>query len=301
MAKTAHTYDNYKGGYEKLLKTLVIRPHWKPIVDNSAKKILANKVKYKEVENATGVPWRVIGAIHWLECGGSFDGHLHNGDSLAKRTWQVPKGRPIAKGTAPGGGYTWFESAVDALEYDGLTKNKDWSDARVAYLFEKYNGFGYRQLGINNPYLWSGSTHYTRGKYVADKKFDRSAVSQQTGAMLLYIRTGELEELKAPTLSREETKELKTTSTGFWLTRQLRDFYRYFIPAGAGLASVLEDVRNFFTSWQGMMLIGLLIVGTWAAFEYLDHRKRKDVAEGRHIPSGTPVVEDEDVDLTKPT
>lgn len=294
----AHTFAAYKDGYQKLLDTLVVKPAWKPIIDSAAKKIVANKARYQEVEATTNVPWRVIGAIHWLECGGSFNGHLHNGDSLKKKTWQVPKGRPPFKGSGPNGSYTWEESAVDALEYDGLTKVKDWSDAHVCFLFEKFNGFGYRKLNINSPYLWSGSTHYTRGKYTSDRNFDPSAVSQQTGAMLLYLRLGQLEAPEPTTLSREETKELKETSKGFWLTRNIRDFYRYFVPAGAGLAGVLEDVRNFFMSWQGMMLIGLLIVGTWAAFEYLDARKRKDVAEGRHIPSGT---KEETEDVVNPT
>lgn len=293
MAKPAHTYANYKEGYEKLLNTLVVKQQWKPIVDSSAKKIAANKSRYKEIENATGVPWRVVGVIHWLECGGSFNGHLHNGDSLKKKTWQEPAKRPPFKGSNPDGSYTWEESAIDAIKYDGLDKVKDWSDPSVAFHLEKYNGWGYRKLRVNSPYLWSGSNHYTRGKYVADGKYDGGAVSQQTGAVLLYKRLGDLEDsTNAPTLGREETRELKETSKGFWITRQVRDFYRYFIPAGAGLATILEDVRNFFSSWQGMMLIGLLIVGTWAVFEYLDHRKRKDVAEGRHIPSGTKEPED---------
>ena len=287
MANTAHTFEKYKPEYERLIKTLVVRPHWKPIIEAAAKKIAANESRYKEVQDATGVPWRVVGAIHWLECGGSFNGHLHNGDSLKKRTWQVPKGMPKHKGSNPDGSYTWLESAIDALEYDGLTKVKDWSDERVAFLLEKYNGWGYRKLRVNSPYLWSGSTHYTRGKYIADGKYDAGAVSQQTGAMLLYLRLGQLEAAEQPaTTTREETKELKKTSKGFWLTRWVRDFYRFLVPSGAGLAATLESVRDFFTSWQGLVTIGIVLFATLAVFEYLDYRKRKDYAEGRHIPSG---------------
>ena len=35
---------------------------------------------------------------------------------------------------------------------------------------------------INSPYVWSFTTLYSRGKYVADGKFSASAVSQQCGA-----------------------------------------------------------------------------------------------------------------------
>ena len=36
--------------------------------------------------------------------------------------------------------------------------------------------------GINTPYLWSFSNHYTRGKFTSDGNWDSSAVSQQCGA-----------------------------------------------------------------------------------------------------------------------
>jgi lysozyme family protein len=57
------------------------------------------------------VPWELIAALHEREAGGSFKGHLHNGDPLTGRTYHVPAGRP-AKGSPP---FTWEASAIDAL------------------------------------------------------------------------------------------------------------------------------------------------------------------------------------------
>ena len=49
--------------------------------------------------------------------------------------------------------------------------------ARILYRWEAYNGFGSRRQGINTPYLWAFSNHYTKGKYVADGKNCNTTVS----------------------------------------------------------------------------------------------------------------------------
>lgn len=293
MAKTAHTYDAYRDGYERLLATVQVRPSWRPNINSLISKIWVHKDRYMEIENQTGVPWRFIAVIHSLECGLSFNCHLHNGDPLTKRTRLVPRGHPKAP-PANGQYYTWEESAVDALKLKNLHQLTDWSDARVAYELERYNGFGYRQFRINSPYLWSGSNHYSRGKYVADGVWNSQAVSQQTGAMLLYLALSEKpdevsgETGKAPVLPREEVTELKKTSKGFWAIDKARDFFRW--GAGGigslGLLEYLGYIRDFLTSWQGMVSIGLILFAIWVLIEYSHYRKRLDVAEGRYVPSG---------------
>jgi lysozyme family protein len=37
-----------------------------------------------------------------------------------------------------------MDSAVDALQFDGLTTNQDWSVAGILGSLEEYNGTGYR-------------------------------------------------------------------------------------------------------------------------------------------------------------
>jgi hypothetical protein len=60
----------------------------------------------------------------------------------------------------------------------------------VLFKLEQYNGWGYRQYhhDVPSPYLWSFSSHYTKGKYVADGHFDANAVSQQCGGAVLLRR-----------------------------------------------------------------------------------------------------------------
>ena len=125
--------------------------------------------------------------MHGLECGYDFNKHLHNGDSLSAATVRVPAGRP------PGwvAGSPWEQSAVDALKLKKLDQVKDWSLARVLYVLEGYNGFGYRTKGIRSPYLWSFSNLYEKGKYVADHQFDPNAISKQVGSATLLKMLGE--------------------------------------------------------------------------------------------------------------
>lgn len=152
-------------------------------IDTTAAKIVANRPRYEAVSAITRVPWFVIGIIHALESGLRFDCHLHNGDPLTAKTKCVPAARPPT-GVAP---YTFEQSAADALLMKGYDKIDSWPVERIAWALERYNGWGYRRHHPEtlSPYLWSGSNHYTSGKYVADGKWSKSAVSQQSGAMPL--------------------------------------------------------------------------------------------------------------------
>ncbi len=136
---------------------------------------------YQDVGTPLGIPWHFIGILHGMECGFNFGTHLHNGDPLSARTVHVPANRPPS-GNPP---FTWRESARDALVFKGYHHETDWSVPRMLFLFEKYNGFGYRRLGVPSPYLWSFSNLYARGKFVADHEFDPNAVSKQCGAAVI--------------------------------------------------------------------------------------------------------------------
>lgn len=153
-------------------------------VERAADSVLADKARYEIVSTATGVPWWVIGIIHLMESSGSFRAHLHNGDSLDRRTTHVPEGRPVA---APANGtrYTWEESAADAIRHAKLDTETSWSLTRALYRFEKYNGLGYRQHRVPSPYLWSASTVWQKGKYTSDHGFDPNADSKQIGAAVI--------------------------------------------------------------------------------------------------------------------
>jgi lysozyme family protein len=175
--------------YTLLYKSCLIRRARRTLVDGIARGLSGNRARYEKVANALGMPWYVVAVIHSMEAGGDFTRHLHNGDPLTARTTHVPAGRPRT-GKPP---FTWEESAIDALTYQGFARWKDWSIPGTLYKLEGYNGFGYRDHHpqVPSPYLWSFSNHYTRGKYVADGRFSATAVSQQCGAAVLLKRLQE--------------------------------------------------------------------------------------------------------------
>jgi uncharacterized protein (TIGR02594 family) len=144
-------------------------------------KILENKEKYRAVANDIGCPLAMIPLIHFRENGpdiGKFKAYLGNGQPLSKRTTIVPKGRGPFK--------TWEAGATDALLLMGLDNIKDWNIERMFYELERYNGFGYKNRGIETPYVWSYTNLYKKGKYVADGQFSASAVDKNPGCYAIY-------------------------------------------------------------------------------------------------------------------
>lgn len=162
-------------------------------INAQAAKIAANRSRYEAVAKATGVPWDVIGVIHYRESSGDFAGVLHNGQKIigtGKKTTLVPKGR---------GPFTsWEQAAYDALMNCAphAGKNTDWSIAGTLDLLERYNGLGYRKKGVPSPYLWAGTDQYVKGKYVADGKYDPNHVDQQLGVAPILMKIREMEEKK---------------------------------------------------------------------------------------------------------
>lgn len=177
-----------KAEYEALYASAEVRPERVAEVDAVVQRIAAPLPwsHYKGVERATGVPAHVVGIIHIREASGNFGSHLHNGDPLSARTRHVPAGRPV-EGDPP---FTWTESAIDALTMPGqaLDKWHDWSIGGICFVLERYNGFGYRNRGINSPYLWGYTTAYERGMYVADGVWSATAVNKNPGGMAILKR-----------------------------------------------------------------------------------------------------------------
>lgn len=177
-----------KAEYEALYATATVRPERVAEVDAVVQRIAAPLAwsHYKDVERSTGVPAHVVGIIHIREASGNFTSHLHNGDPLTARTRHVPAGRPI-DGDPP---FTWAESAIDALTMPGqaLDKWDDWSIGGMCFVLERYNGFGYRNHGVNSPYLWGYTSKYSKGMYVADGVWDPNAVNKSPGGMAMLKR-----------------------------------------------------------------------------------------------------------------
>jgi lysozyme family protein len=172
--------------YLQLWNSMTINPSWKAKAVAIAEKIIANQSRYMAVVSASQIPWWFVAIVHSMECSLRFDQHLHNGDPLTARTVRIPPNLP-ASGFPP---FTWEDSASDALEHDDIDSVTDWSLPNILFLWHRYNGINneYKQRGIPTPYLWSGTQHYKKGKYVEDGVFSDQAVSQQVGAATL-LRT----------------------------------------------------------------------------------------------------------------
>lgn len=135
-----------------------------------------NKQRYQAVADKTGIPAELIAALHWRESSGNFDTYMHNGDPLGSPTVHYPQGKLF---------YDWESSAIDALSTDKYGTVVE-GDVNTYYDFaEHYNGLGYRNKGLASPYVWSGTTTYKGGKYVADGQFSASAIDKQLGVAVM--------------------------------------------------------------------------------------------------------------------
>lgn len=181
--RPAPSFEELRAEYAGLWAHIQIRPEHRQSLERTARRIFNARPRYDFISKATGVPWFVVGIIHQMECGMDWSKHLHNGDSLKGRTWQVPENRPV-KGEPP---FTFEESACDALGMKGYDKITDWSIERICWALENYNGWGYRfyHPEVHSAYLWSYTTLYKSGKYIADRKWSATAVSEQPGAMAI--------------------------------------------------------------------------------------------------------------------
>lgn len=197
LGRFAKVIFNKPMEYTKIYNRCAVRIAHKPIVKIVAERILKGKERYEGVAETldNGIHWWFIGITHFMEAGhkypNQFDYHLHCGDPLTARTVHVPKGRPVADPIAgKGKPYTWEESALDALRYMKYDRVSDWSIENSLQLFEKFNGLGYKRKGVPSPYLWSYTTEYTKGKYVADGRYDPNAVSKQPGVAAIMKELG---------------------------------------------------------------------------------------------------------------
>lgn len=150
---------------------------------------IRNEPRYLKVEEETGVSANLIGAIHQLESGRDFKTHLHNGDSLLRKTRKSPAGRPPGKPP-----FTWLNSAIDAVKYDGLTTSDSKAEQCQASI--NYNGLGYERKGIVSPYGFNGSQFYKRGKYTGDGVYNPRVVSKQIGVCVILKEIERLEKLE---------------------------------------------------------------------------------------------------------
>lgn len=143
----------------------------------------AHKGRYEKVAAKTGVPAKLIAALHWRESTGDFGTYLHQGDPLGKKAVNVPKNIPLF--------HVWEDAAEHALNMkkgnaDAVGMSADMTDeVAMATYAEAYNGLGYSYKDRPSPYVYAGTDQYQAGKYVRDGKYDKNHVDQQPGVMAL--------------------------------------------------------------------------------------------------------------------
>lgn len=140
-----------------------------------------NKARYESVAEKTDMPPELIAALHWRESTGNFGTYLHQGDPLGQPAKRIPYNIPVFN--------DWESAAIHAINLKkgiqqrfGITKATGQTDpAALSTYAEYYNGKGYFNKNRPSPYVFSGTSSYQGGKYVADGKYDPNAVDRQLG------------------------------------------------------------------------------------------------------------------------
>jgi lysozyme family protein len=259
-------------------------------VEAGAKRILAGKARYQAVSDMTdyGVPWEFIGALHYREATCNFNCCLANGQSIRRRTTI----EPIGAGPWP----TWEESAVWALNHDGLLTITDWSPGVCLFEGEEFNGEGYHLHGWENPYLFGGTNYYTSGKYVRDHVYDPHVVDPQIGIAALMKRVKELDagssvpmtimnDFSTGKLHPVDRKAVVANSRFLKATDWYTNFCHYVGLTWAGLLAGVQQLQPFLTDWRTLTVLGIL-GGGYAMSQVGAFNLLRAAGQGRYTPSG---------------
>lgn len=155
--------------------------------------------RYESVAAKTGVPAKLIAAIHYREGSMRWDTYLHQGDPLGKKAIHHPSNIPIF--------YKWEDAAVHALNQkkgirDSMGMDETTEDAEaIATYAEAYNGLGYYNKGRTSAYVYSGTDAYKGGRYVADGVYDSRSWDRRVGIVAL---TGALDGLEVGSAPKDQ-------------------------------------------------------------------------------------------------
>lgn len=184
-------HQNLKSEYADLFQKMDLTKIVLIELGEIVREIKAHQPRYEFVQNSMMIPWELVAAIHHKEASGRFSRNIHNGQLWSKPTTAVPKGR--------GPFESWEEAAIDAIKLKEKTINllgikslQDWTLTKCLYFAERYNGMGYRNHGINSPYLWScaGKHIYEKGGYKFDGKYDPEFVVKNIGIAPILSQLG---------------------------------------------------------------------------------------------------------------
>lgn len=178
-----HPFKILKPEYDRLLASMTFDLDIRSELNAVAEKLTGPLCfpRYKSVQDEDGVPIVFIGPADQRESNANAHLALGQGDPWDQVSTHVPRGF--------GPWSSWKAAALFYLHREHLDDTtQDWSFPYLCWKFECWNGFGYRAHGIHSPYLWAGTNHYTRGKYVADGVFDPHAEDRQLGTIPVALR-----------------------------------------------------------------------------------------------------------------
>ena len=271
----------------------------------AAQEIKNGQVAYKSLEAKTGVPWYMIGMLHYRESDCNFGTNLANGDSLRRRTVHVPAGRPPG-GTPP---FTFEYAAIDALKYEGFDKVEGWSIERVLYSMEQYNGWGYRTHGVPSAYVWAGTNQYHSGKYVSDGVFSPYVVDTQLGCAGIFkvLLDQHIDEPDMPLPANADVEsdtykaggvaaDLNTNSRKWWW----QNAQQQVVTTVGGTAVVAQGMKTVdlqstkvfmdfmkqFIAEYGLLLVVGACISVFAVSYLMKKYMTQDITSGRYVPSG---------------
>lgn len=171
-----------------------------------------NHGRYEAVAAKTGVPAKLIAAIHYREASLRWDTYLHQGDPLGKPAVHHPSNIPVF--------YTWEDAAVHALNLKkGIRTSMGMDEtstdfAAMATYAEAYNGLGYYYKGKTSPYVYAGTNQYKGGRYVADGVYDPNSWDQRLGVIALMQGLDGVDTGKAPSPPMSEADAWGTVVAG---------------------------------------------------------------------------------------
>lgn len=152
---------------------------------DAAKFIVTNTSVYKQVGDAFGIPFYVIGAIHYRESSFDFTTHLANGDPLFDSTGTAIATTHVPSGLGPFD--SWTSGAIGAIKEMKWGSSWHWDLCNALDNCERWNGLGYRRMGKASPYIWAGTTNQQLGMYVADGQFDPHALDPRVGVASIFM------------------------------------------------------------------------------------------------------------------
>lgn len=181
----SRTFEQTKAGYRNMWNMAKILPEKHQAVIDVGKKACsaAYRPTFEAVEKATGVSWWFIAALLYRESDMKLSTYLGNGQSLRQVTTVVPKGRgPFLDAN---GNPDFVAGAIDAFNAEPNIKKfldvKLWSIERALYSAEEYNGEGYENHNVNDPYVWAGTSLEQDGLYESDGNFNPTARDNRLG------------------------------------------------------------------------------------------------------------------------